>query len=70
MRLVKGTDLTDRQCREVLSSFVYRRTHPVYRMHTGDTADSEWLRLYAFYIRVDGRLSVRYGHCEPAYMAD
>lgn len=64
MRLVKGSHLTDRQKREVLSSYVHRH------LDTTCKTDEEWLKSKAFYITNKGQLSKRHKYCVPHYMAD
>jgi hypothetical protein len=74
--LIKGSQLTDKQRREVLAAYVHRNTieHPC-NLTGGPTVptqtDQDWLNDHAFYFVKDGsRLAANRAHCEPAFMAD
>lgn len=66
--LVRGDKLTDAQRKEVLARFVYRNLEKD-TVRDKETRDRDWLRAHAFYVRADGRIADKPGHCEPAYMA-
>lgn len=80
--LIKGWALTEKQRRQVLSSFVYRWTKENYKrawnLYPAEQkpqirliSDQEWLDDRAFYFVKDGsRLDKRYNHCEMSWVAD
>jgi len=76
MRLVKGKDLTSKQCDIVLRAFVYRLTQENGNK-VGATmpkaewpTDERWILEHAFYINDDGMLSNKPRRCEPHYLAE
>lgn len=38
--------------------------------HAPVITDAEWIADHAFYVKKDGSLDARYGHCEPAFLAE
>lgn len=67
-RLVKGSQLSERQIREVKAAYVHRfDVIGIGRIYQND---EEWIKAHAFYIRKDGSLASRPKHCEPVFMAD
>ena len=74
MKLIRGDRLTEAQRADVLRRFVHRNTGTFRRHDQAETplyqTDAEWLAAHAFYIRADGALSNKHGHCEPYYMAN
>ncbi len=80
MPLVNGSKLTDTTKRLVLDAYGYRwtvenktRARQWLRGQVPTippVPDSEWLANHAFYVKQNGELDGRYGHCEPACMAD
>jgi len=83
-KLVKGTDLTPSQLREVLKSDIFKKRatsdNPdgdVNDQHanTADcggrtVSDMDWVYAHAFYIKANDHLAERPAYCEPYYMAD
>ncbi len=82
MKLVKGENLTTAQRNEVLRAFIYRTydktIYPVQEKMIDPAQydelcrnlDPVWLNARAFYIRKDGHLAQKPGHCESASHAD
>lgn len=79
--LIKGSKLTAKQRKQVLSTFVMRWTIENAHVYNGKLAsfkpsiepitDEQWITEHAFYFVKDGsRLDQRKKHCEPFYMAD
>ena len=66
--LVKGSNLTPAQRREVLAAFVHR--HMSIGPDKPYTSDDDWVKQHAFYIKKDGHLADSPKRCEPVYLAD
>lgn len=73
MKLVKGTNLSEQQRRNVLAAFPYRHTverpDPA-RQQPPAYSDADFVQRYAFYMRNDGRLADRPNHCVPIALYD
>ena len=66
--LIKGSNLTPAQSRQVFNAFVHR--HLAIGPSRRYTSNEAWLVDHAFYFLRDGsRLALRPSRCEPHYMA-
>ena len=83
MKLIKGTNLSQEQVRQVKAAFMYRltaenepRVRSTYSRMGWDfsvvklSTDEKWLQETAFYFRNYGTLANKPHHSEPAWMAD
>ena len=80
MRLIKGSELNQRQTEQVLNAFIYRWTsgnnarEHVWANIVGKptiplVSDNEWLKDHAFWFINDGSRLAKRHHAEPVYMS-
>jgi len=72
--LIKGSELNDKQRKEVLHCFGHRNTIELPCSFVGvppSQTDDQWITAHSFHFTKNGlRLSLRHGHAEPSWMAD
>lgn len=71
--LIKGKNLSKKQRKQVLDTFVNRNTYelPIIQFREPNESDVDWLKERAFYFIKDGsRLNKNKLHCVPHYWID